>query len=562
MTVLVAVTGIGIISMLAVVLWLSVYSGLPGDPTGTYTIQNYVQAFGDGYTYVVLFNTFCFSFVALIVALFFGIPCAWLVERTNLPGKALVLTLMTVGLLIPGFAEAMGWMFLLHPRIGMINLWLKDLLGLAEAPFNIGTLAGMGWVLGLNLAPVGFFMTAAVFRAMDPTLEEAAYMCGANLRATLRRITFAISRLGITAAAIYVFLIGFAAFDVPAILGWGNRLFTFSTYIVLMVSPESGLPRYGPASALSTSVVMLAVVLGVWYDAIQKRTRQFGVVSGRAYRPRIIYLNQWVYVSWGFVGLYFVISKLLPLLVLLWASVLPFFQLPSARAFATISGRHYEALPWTMVASAFAKTSVLMVLTPTIALVISLAFSWAYLRTNFRGRAVVDFIAFLPHSVPHIIFGIGALLLVLFVLDSLIPMYGTLWVLLIVFVIARVSYGTRIVNSSLAMIHRELEESARVGGANTDEILWRIIIPLLRPTFVYGWLWIALLTYRELSLAVVLTTRDNLTVPVLTWHLWAGGGLGPGAALAVVMLLTITPLIVLYWVITHGRRATSDIDYT
>jgi iron(III) transport system permease protein len=158
--------------------------------------------------------------------------------------------------------------------------------------------------------------------------------------------------------------------------------------------------------------------------------------------------------------------------------------------------------------------------------------------------------------VPSIVFGIGALLLVLFVLQPIIRLYGTIWVLLVIFVIVRVSYGTRMTNSGLIQIHRELEESARVGGANTDEVLRRVVIPLLAPTIVYAWLWIALLTYRELTLAVVLTARDNITAPVLIWNLWTGGGLGPSAALAIVLMILVVPFIVLYWLVMRRRRTT------
>jgi iron(III) transport system permease protein len=265
-------------------------------------------------------------------------------------------------------------------------------------------------------------------------------------------------------------------------------------------------------------------------------------------------LGRWVYPAWGFLVLYFFLSKVLPILVLLWASVLPFFQLPSARAFAAISVQHYELLPWPLVWSALGNTSLLMVLTPTIVLFLSLAFSWVTLRTRVRGRGLVDFVAFLPHAVPNVVFGIGALLFVLFILQPILPLYGTVWVLLAIFVIARVSYGTRMTNSALIQIHRELEESARISGANTDGVLLRVVIPLIRPTFLYAWLWIALLTYRELTLAVVLTVRDNITAPVLIWNMWLGGGLGPSAALATVLMFLVLPLIVLYWVVARSRR--------
>src|SRR5439155_14992183 len=190
-------------------------------------------------------------------------------------------------------------------------------------------------------------------------------------------------------------------------------------------------------------------------------------------------------------------------------------------------------------------------------LAISLAFSWIVLRSKIPGRAVFDFIAFLPHAVPSIVFGVGALLLTLFVLQRAVPIYGTIWILLVVFTIARISYGTRMTNSGLIQIHTELEESAQMSGATTWDAFRRVTLPLLAPTLLYAWLWIALLTFRELTLAVILSTADNITFPVVVWSLWLGGGLGQASALALVMLLLMTPMIVIYWLFARrlGLRA-------
>ena len=251
----------------------------------------------------------------LAVAFFFGIPAAWLVERTNLPGKTIVFTLMTIGLLMPGFAAAMGWLFLMHPRIGLLNTLLIGALGLAEAPFDISSILGMGWVQGLNLAPLSFIMTAAVFRAMDPALEESAQMSGARASRVMGAITLPLAWPGILAAGIYIFTIGFAAFDVPAILGWGNRIFTFSTFLYLLTSPQDVLPQYGLAAALSGVIVVLAGLMGWWYARMQQRARRYAVITGKAYRPRMTDLGRWTWIAWGFLATYFVLSKLLAVIL-------------------------------------------------------------------------------------------------------------------------------------------------------------------------------------------------------------------------------------------------------
>jgi iron(III) transport system permease protein len=552
---LIAVVGASavILCHLAVVLWLSWTNGSPGDPDLSYTAQNFVEVFSDPRTFTVLIDTTEFSCISLAVALAFGIPAAWLAERTDFPAKTLLFTLMAVGLLIPGFAAAMGWLFLLHPRIGLVNQLLMGSFHLAGPPLSISTIGGMGWVQGLNLAPLAFIMTAAVFRAMDPTLEEAARMHGAGPFTVMRRITMRLAWPGILAAAIYIFMTAFAAFDVPAIIGWGNRIFTFTTYLYLLLNPQDSLPHYGLGAALSTVAMAIAALMSWWYGAMARRSRRFAVVTGRAYRPKIVRLGRRRFAAWGFVGVYFVLGKVLPIALLGWSSLLPFFQPPSARAFATVSLAHYFSLPWELVLTGLWNTSMLAVLTPSLTLGLALAFSWVVLRSRFPGRAAFDFIAFLPHAVPSIVFGVGALLLALFVIQRALPIYGTVWILLIVFTIARLSYATRMTNSGLIQIHPELEESALMSGASAFGAFARISLPLLAPTLLYAWLWIALLIFRELTLAVILSTADNLTFPVVVWSLWLGGGLGQASALAVVMLLMMTPMIVIYWLLARRQ---------
>jgi iron(III) transport system permease protein len=538
-----------IVAMLIAVLWLGFRVGDLGDPAAHYGLGNYREIFGDRTTYDVLADTCGFAAVTLAVSLSFGVPLAWLVERSDLPGKTAIFTLMTVGLLLPGFASAMGWLFLMHPRIGLLNTWLG-------APiFDIASMAGMGWVQGLNLAPVAFIMTAAVFRAMDPALEEAAQVAGAGLGRTLASITLRLAWPGIAAAAIYIFTIGFAAFDVPAIIGWGSRRFTFSTYLVLQLDSTKGLPQYGLAASLSSVLVALGIMLSWWYGRIQQRAHRYQIVTGKAYRPRIVALGRTVWAAWGFAALYILLSQVVPLLLVAWASLLPYFQLPSAAALASLSFQQYSSLPWQLAREGIVNTAILMVLTPTVALAVSVAFSWVVLRTRLRGRAGFDVIAFLPHAVPNIVFGVSALLIALFVLGPVLPLFGTIWILFGVFVVTRISYGTRMTNSGLIQIHRELEEAATVSGAGTGAVLWRVLGPLLAPTLLYAWLWIALLVFRELTLAIVLTTRENITLPVVVWSLWLNGGLAQASALALIMLLAMMPIVALFWYVVRRRGA-------
>ena len=541
-----------VVTLLAGVIWLSFVDGTPGDATLSYTVAHYADIFLDSFTYRVIGDTVLFSGITLAVALSLGLPMAWLVERTDLPGKRIVFTLLTVALLIPAYSVAMGWVFLLNPRIGLINTALRQLFGLDASPFYISTILGMGVVEGLSLTPLTFIMTAVVFRSMDASLEEAAHMGGANLVQTLRRVTVPLAWPGVLAASIYVFTIGFAAFDVPAILGLTNRIFTFSTYVYLQVNPTDGLPEYGGVAALSVFMLVLALAFSWWYGRVQRHAQRYAVVTGKAYRPALVRLGRFRWLAVAFLAIYFLFAQVLPVLTLVWSAGLPFLQPIGAAAFANFSFGNFRALPNGLIANGLRNTVALMLIVPTITVTLSLAVSWVVLRSRLRYRAIFDFFAFLPHTVPAIVFSVAAWLLALFVLRDVLPIYGTIWILVLVYVVATLSYGTRMTNGALIQVHRELEESATVSGAGLAGIFRSILVPLLSPAMMYAWIWIALLAYRELTLPVVLSTSENQPLSVIVWSLVVSSSYGQGSAVAVTMLAAMIPVLALYW--TVARR--------
>ena len=535
-----------IVSMLLTVLWLSFVEGLPGTPEAHYTWSNFTRLYTDPFVFTALSNTIGFALVTIVVSLFLGISIAWLVERTDFPGKTFVYTLMSLSLLLPGFFTAMGWLFLLHPRIGMLNRWLMEWTGLRVAPLSITTVTGMGWVQGLNLSSLAFIMAAASFRCMDPALEEAATVHGASFRQMLQRIFFPLMIPGILASGLYIFTIAIASFDVPAIIGLSNRIYTFSTFVYAQSVAANNFPEYGSTAAMSSMMVAVALLLAYWYSGVIKKAHQYQVVTGKAYRPQLYPLGKWVVAAWLYVGAYVILTKALPLLLIAWAAGLPYFQPPSLEAIASLSFKNFHAIPFDLLLRGAKNTGILMVAVPTFAVLASFCFSWMVVRSRSRYRALLDFFAFLPHAVPGIIFGVGALFIALFVLKGL-PLYGSLTLLAIVYVVDRLSFCTRILNSSLIQIHQELEEAAMTCGAGGLQAARSVLVPLIWPAILHGWLWMALITYRELTVATILFTPDNMTLPVVVWNMWAGGNLGMASATTLIMLSVLAPLILLYY---------------
>ena len=543
-----------IFALVAVLVWISFQTGILGSFEADYSLTNYGELLGDAFVARVTLNTLVFSFVTTLVALIIGLPIAWLTERTNIPGKGLVYATMTLGLLIPGIYTAMGWTFIAHQRIGFLNRWLVSTFGLEQGPINIATPVGMGFVQGLSLAALAFILTAQMFRAMNPSLEEAAKIHGMNFFSTLRRVTLPLAFPAILAAVIYIATIAIATFDIPAIIGLGNRVYMLSTFVYLKTNPgDDEFPEHGVTAALGVLMIGVAVLLTWWYSQVLRQGHRYQVITGKGYRPTLLDLGRFGWVGWAFIGLYVVASKLLPLLLIAYIALTPYVAPPSWEMLSRMSFMAFERVDWDLVFRGLGNTVLLVALVPTVTLVIAFCMSWLIVRSGSRYRYVLEFGAFLPHALPEVILAVAALLLSLFVLKGVIPLYGTVWLIAIVYVVSRLAFATRALNSSLLQIHKELEEAAYTAGLSPVRTSWRILVPLLRPTIMSVWIWSAILVYRELTVAVFLISHDNITLPAVIWSYWNSSATNLAAAVTLVMTGVLTPLILVFW--WFGRRS-------
>ena len=544
-----------ILVLVSVLIWISFQTGILGTVDATFTLSNYVDVFDDSIFIEAVSNTVVFSITATVVAMGIGLPIAWVTERTTLGGKSWIYVIMTLGLLIPGIYTAMGWTFLAHERIGFLNRWAVQIFGFSEAPLNIATPIGMGFVQGLSLAALGFILTAQMFRAMNPALEEAAKIHGMGFFGVMRRITLPLAMPAILAAVIYIVVIGIATFDIPAIIGVGSRVYMLSTYIFQKTNPgDEEMAQHGITAALGVMMILMAVLLTWWYSSVLRKGDQYGVVTGKGYRPTLIEIGNWGYAAWGFMGVYVLAAKVIPLLLIAYAAFVPYLAPPSAKMFGLMSfAGIMDDMDWGLVVRGLKNTVLLVVTVPAVTLLLAFAVSWLIVRSRSRSRYLLEFGAFLPHALPEVILAIAALLLALFVLKDIAPLYGTVTLIAIVYVITRISFATRAINSALLQIHRELEEAAHVSGLSEVRTSWRILVPLLRPTLMSVWIWSAILVYRELTVAVFLVGHDNITLPAVIWSYWQSGATNLAAGVTLVMTALLTPLILIFW--WFGRKS-------
>lgn len=522
--------------------WISFTVGVPG--LGHYTLENYEQVLSDPFGYRVLLNTVLFALGSTLMALIVGAPLAWSVARTDLPFRHMISLLLGMILVIPGFLQGMGWALMLSPNIGIVNRFLMDAFGSEGAPFNIYSLGGMTFAQGLGLVPPAFFMLLPVFLGMDSSFEEAAYLSGAGKFRTFLRVNLPLAAPALVAAAIYVFVLAFALFEVPAVLGFPKRIFVFSTMLYFYVYlQEGGLPQYGLAASYGSVVMIFSFCMAAYYSTVVRHTRKYATITGKGRRARLLTLGKWRSVALASVSVYFILALVLPLLVLFYFSLLPFFKLPSWEAVSSFTLQNYVNVYSRQGLRPFINTGILVTLVPLIVVLLATPISWTVVRSRLRSRFVIDNIAFLPLAVPRIVLAISMLYLALLG-RAYIPVYGTIFLIVLAHIIAFMSFATRTLNSSIIQIHTDLEDAGRVSGASLVRVLRRVTTPLLRPALFSAWFWIMLLAFREVTIAVMLSSAESLVLPAQIWILWNRALLHDAAA-AAVMLAGIALILML-----------------
>ncbi len=512
------------------------------------TLQNYLAAYASPYTYSTFRNSLVFASGSALLAFVLGTTLAWLVERTNTPLRLLFIPLAVVPLILPGVLESIAWIFLLSPKFGYLNVALMSLLGLGSAPFNVFSIGGMIWVQAVGQVPLAFLMMVAAFKSMDPSLEESAMMSGAGTWQTLRRVTLRL--LMPTSASVLLILLvrSLEAFEIPALIGIPARIFVYTSEIFLAYNEYP--PDYGRGAALAIGLLLLSAA-GVWlYTRGTRESERFQTVTGKAFRPRQFDLGLWRWAGFGFLALYFVVVVLLPFLVLLWASFLPFFATPSLQALKLLSFDNYNYLfQFAPFSSAMKNSIILAFLSGSVAMLLTSLIAWIVYKSRLPGAWTLDFLAFLPVAVPGIVLGMA--LILLYVAFPL-PIYGTIWLLLIAYVTKYLPYGMRAASGSIIQVHRELEEAAAASGASWWQTFKRVTLPLLRPGFVAGWIYIFIVSFREFSTSILLATGESRVLSILLFTMFEQGQVTVVAAIGVVMILTLLTIVAVFYKVS-GR---------
>ena len=512
--------------------------------TAPFTLANYRAAFGGRDTAILVLNTLWYAGGSVAIAIVLSVTIAWLTERTDLPFRHVIRTLMFSWMAVPPLVLAFGWILLLNPNNGALNVALKAALGLHDSPLNIYSMWAMIAVTGVSLVPTTFVMVSSLLRNMDPQLERAATACGANRLTVLRRITLPLLSPGLFSLAIYMFMVMLQAFDVPLAVGLTARVPVLSVRIYMLTMGNDDLPEYGLSAAFGVVLMIFALGL-IWsYFRLEQSGERFRVVTGKAFRPQRHPLGRWRPVMATLVLLYFA-TMFLPLLMLLWTSMSPFYQTPTLEALSLVSLANYRGiLTQPLVHQAVTNTVLLVFTSATLAMALASLIAWYSVRSGWRPARWLDGLAFMPIAVPHIVMAMAIMVLWLRT-----PLHGTLALLIIAHVGIYVAFGTRTMNAALLQIHRELEDAAAASGVSWTTTLRRIVLPILWPQFLNGWLWIVAHSARDLTVPLMLMSTGNVVVSSLLWIMWEHPDLPGASALAILLVAALMSVVI---VVQHG----------
>jgi iron(III) transport system permease protein len=517
---------------------------------GRFTLAKYIRAYTDPALAGIIVNTAIFTIGSALVATILALFLAYLNTRTDIPFKFLFGIISIIPMMIPHILFSVSWVLLLNPSNGLINLFLRQLLALQGSPFNIYTLPGMILVEGLLDLPIAYLIIAPAMAAFDVSLEESSKVCGASDLQTLTRVTLPVLRPAILASMILVIVRSLASFAVPAVIGMPGRIYVLATHIYRIIA--SGFAAdYGMAAAVGMSVLATSITLIYLYRHLTSESERYVTISSRGYRPALIDLQKARYPLFGIVGLLSFILIVLPVLVLFYISLLPYSMVPSVRAFAMMSAKNWAAVLRDPISFLSLKNSIFLgIVGATLGAILSVLISYVIVKVRSAASGALESLSFLSFSFPGIVIGVGFMW---FFVRT--PLYATIWSLLIGYIATYLPYGIRPLTSAFVQIHGHLEESSRVCGAGMLYTLRRIVIPLLIPGIVSGWILMATMFVRELTLSVVLSRPGTEVLAVQILRFAEDGLWGKLSALGIIMIFISTALVVIASLI--GARLTA-----
>jgi iron(III) transport system permease protein len=527
-----SIAGAAIIAPIFVVLWRSFTSGRLGFSVGL-NLTNYLRVLADKDLMPMLANSVIYAGGAALLGTTLGAALAWIVARTNTPGKALVELMPLYPILLPTIMKNIAWILLLAPRSGILNGMLQQFFGIETLVFNAFSMAGMIWVFGLACVPLGYLFLLPVFLSFDPSLEESAYIAGSKPMHTMFKITFPLAVPAFLSALVLNFLRGLRSFETPVLQGTpGNiKVFVSRVYDSMALEFNTGL-----ATAYSVVLVVLSVITLYFYIRATRFSERYATITGKGYRVKVIDIGPWKYVTFIAVFLYFLAGILIPFIVLIVVSMIPYFDYDTFMKFPAnaVLTNYYTVLRHPSFLTGLYNSLTLSVTIAIVTVLAGIVMAFTIYRTRAWGTKLFEFIGTLPLAFPPLVLSVG---LVIIFLGT--PLYNSLWALGIGLFVAYFPYAFRNASGSIVNIHKELDEAAWVHGARWRHVFFKITLPILKPSVGGALFYIFIEAIRNVDVAVLLTAPGKEYGPVTLFEYFRVGQWAEAAAGGVIYLIIL-----------------------
>jgi iron(III) transport system permease protein len=522
---------------MSMLLYGSFHSTPPGT-AGAFNLDGY-RAIMTTHNVVVLLNTVGISFAKTVPSLIVAIFLAWIIARTDTPHRGVLEVMITLPFFVPPILTAMAWGMLGNLQVGLINQTWKAITGSETSPINVYSYGGVIWHMSQYTTTFLFLFLVDAFRAMDPSLEEASRMCGASRWTTFRKITLFLLLPVLTSGVMLSFIRGIESFESPLFFGTPAGIRVISTEIYDSIT-QRAVPNYQSATALSFVILGLMLLLVVWQWTVL-RGRSFQTVTGKGFNPGVVKLGPWRWGTFAFVLLFFFITTVLPVGQLAVGSFFKFFGF---YGWDNLTLEHYRAVLgdsefW----RATKNTMMLGLVGATATMVLGSVVAYISVRTKWRGRSLIDGMAWLPWMMPGIVLAIG-FLWGFAMLPAQIPIYGTVWALFFAYLALGTPVSVRVMSGAYAQLSYDLEECSRVHGANFWQTLTRILVALAWPAFAVGWVLAFFGIMRELSASIMLYSTGSEVLSVVLVKRWVNG---LAEEVSVIGLMMMALVIVFRW---------------
>jgi iron(III) transport system permease protein len=511
------------------------------------TLAHFREAVSSRLYVQALRNSLILGTATALLSVAVGLPLAWAVSRTNVPGKRFIHLTAIVSYLTPPFLTAIAFVNLFSPRAGLVNGFMRDVLGMPALTFDVFSMAGLILVTVPHTFPFVYLLASSALESVDASMEESAQILGAGRWRTALAVTGPLVAPAVLSGALVAFVNAIALFGSQAIVGLPGRVFTLPTRIYALFDYP---PQYGLASALS--LIFVALTVAALY--LQRRylaRRSYVTLGGKGSRPQLVDLGSGRWGVLAFCVAVFIVAVAAPYVTLLAVSVSRSWGL---HFWENLTLQHYRfvLLEYDVTRRAIVNSLILASATATLAVLIGSFVGWLDLRTALRGRKLLDYASLVPLGLPGIVVAVA---LIQFWLRVPLPIYGTLLIILLAYTGRFIPLGVRSANAAFRQIDPTLEETARVTGAGWLRTFRSVTLPLARPGLFAGWLLVFVPALQELSASVLLFSSGSITLAVAVYNLYETGALGPVAALAIVTMVIITAAIVLATRLGPGAAA-------